>query len=103
MSDDDDYDDETVDSSITQPPIIKVGWIGTGVMGKSMAGHLADHLIKNGHTLLVHNRTANKADELVKIGATYYENPQDVAKEADFLFLMLGFPSDVKSIVFGSG
>ena len=64
--------------------------LGTGVMGKSMAGHL----INNGYTLLVHNRTAAKADDLVKMGATYCEQPQDVAKEADFLFLMLGFPSD---------
>ena len=78
---------------------IKVGWIGTGVMGKSMAGHL----INNGYTLLVHNRTASKADDLVKMGATYCEQPQDVAKEADYLFLMLGFPTDVESTVFGSG
>ena len=39
----------------------KIGWIGTGVMGKSMAGHL----IKNGYTLLVHNRTKSKADDLI--------------------------------------
>ena len=66
-------------------------------MGKSMAGHL----IKKGYTLLVHNRTASKADELVQMGATYCESPQDVAKDADFVFLMLGFPKDVETMVYG--
>lgn len=76
---------------------VKVGWIGTGVMGKSMAGHLID----NGYSLLVHNRTASKADDLVAKGAKYCENPQDIAKEADFLFLMLGYPVDVETMVLG--
>ncbi len=77
----------------------KVGWIGTGVMGKSMAGHL----LTKGYTLMVHNRTPSKADGLVEKGAKYCENPQDIAKEADYLFLMLGLPSDVESMVFGDG
>jgi 3-hydroxyisobutyrate dehydrogenase len=46
---------------------IKVGWIGTGVMGKSMVGHLMRH----GHKMLVFNRTASKADELVASGAKF--------------------------------
>ena len=45
----------------------KIGWIGTGVMGKSMAGHLQ----KQGHSLMVFNRTASKADELVSNGAQF--------------------------------
>jgi len=48
--------------------VSKVGWIGTGVMGKSMCGHL----IKNGYQLSVYNRTKSKADDLVNMGATYY-------------------------------
>ena len=48
-----------------------IGWIGTGVMGKSMVVHL----IKNNFKLLVNNRTPSKADELVKMGATYCETP----------------------------
>lgn len=44
-----------------------IGWIGTGVMGKSMCGHL----IKAGHTLNVHNRTKSKADELISAGAKW--------------------------------
>ena len=57
----------------------KIGWIGTGVMGKSMAGHL----MKQGHTLLVYNRTKEKTDELVADGATYVDSPKDMAAQVD--------------------
>ena len=76
---------------------LRVGWIGTGVMGKSMAGHLQ----KKGHQLSVFNRTASKADDLVKAGAVF--KPQaEVAKTADVLFLMLGYPHDVERVVLDS-
>ena len=52
----------------------KIGWIGTGVMGKSMAGHL----MGKGHSLMVFNRTASKADELVAAGAQFMQ-PRDIA------------------------
>jgi len=71
-----------------------IGWIGTGVMGKSMAMHLKN----KGYKLLVHTRSAAKAQELVAAGATM-ESPKTIAEQADFLFLMLGFPHDVKSVV----
>ena len=74
----------------------KIGWIGTGVMGKSMA----EHLMKQGHTLLVYNRTKAKTDELVAAGATYVDKPKDIAAQVDYLFLMVGYPRDVESIVF---
>jgi 3-hydroxyisobutyrate dehydrogenase len=74
---------------------IKVGWIGTGVMGKSMAGHL----MRNGYSLSVYNRTASKADELVSNGAEF-KQPIDIAKSVDYLFLMLGYPFDVEKVVF---
>ena len=73
---------------------MRVGWIGTGVMGKSMAGHLQ----KKGHTLSVYNRTASKADDLVAAGATF-KQPAEVARDADVLFLMLGYPHDVERVV----
>ena len=69
----------------------KIGWIGTGVMGKSMAGHL----LSKGHSLQVFNRTASKADALVAAGA-HFKPAKEIAAEADFLFLMLGYPHDVK-------
>ena len=76
---------------------LKVGWIGTGVMGKSMAGHL----ISSGYTLQVFNRTKAKADDLVKQGATYVEDPAEIAKSCDYLFLMLGYPTDVEEMTIG--
>lgn len=54
--------------------IQKIGWIGTGVMGKSMAGHLINH----GYQLNVFNRTASKADDLVAKGATFM-SPNEIA------------------------
>ena len=75
-----------------------IGWIGTGVMGKSMAGHL----IKAGYKVLVNNRTKSKADDLVAQGATYFDDPIELAKQADVLFLMLGYPHDVEEMVLGA-
>ena len=63
-------------------------------MGKSMA----NHLMNKGHSLMVFNRTASKADELVSAGATFM-SPKEIAQQADFLFLMLGYPHDVRSMV----
>ena len=54
---------------------IKIGWIGTGIMGKCMAGFL----IKSGYKVCVYNRTKSKADDLVALGAEYCESPRDVA------------------------
>ena len=74
--------------------VLKVGWIGTGVMGKSMIGHM----MKHGYQMLVFNRTASKADELVAAGATFMP-ALEIAKQSDFLFLMLGYPHDVEKMV----
>lgn len=74
---------------------IKIGWIGTGVMGLHMAGHL---MAKGGYQLSVYNRTESKADELVKKGATF-KSAQEIAQESDYLFLMLGYPHDVENML----
>jgi len=63
-------------------------------MGKSMARHL----MEKGHTLMVYNRTATKADDLVKAGA-HFRPPHEIAKQADCVFLMLGYPHDVRQMV----
>jgi 3-hydroxyisobutyrate dehydrogenase len=73
---------------------VKVGWIGTGVMGKSMVGHL----LKNGYKMMVYNRTVSKTAELTAAGAKFM-TPQEIAKQADFLFLMLGYPHDVEDVL----
>jgi 3-hydroxyisobutyrate dehydrogenase len=71
-----------------------IGWIGTGVMGKSMCGHL----LKAGYSLNVFNRTKSKADDLLNSGAKWLE-PAELAKSSDVVILMLGFPKDVEDMV----
>eukprot|EP00826_Nyctotherus_ovalis_P017850 TRINITY_DN1527_c0_g1_i1.p2 TRINITY_DN1527_c0_g1~~TRINITY_DN1527_c0_g1_i1.p2 ORF type:complete len:131 (-),score=40.77 TRINITY_DN1527_c0_g1_i1:657-998(-) len=75
----------------------KLGWIGTGVMGKSMCRHL----IKAGHKLMIFSRTKAKTDELVSEGAEYAE-PLTIAKACDIVFLMVGYPKDVEELVLGT-
>ena len=75
----------------------KLGWIGTGVMGKSMCRHL----MKAGHKLMVFNRTKSKVDELISEGAEYAEL-STIAKMCDVVFLMVGYPKDVEELVLGS-
>lgn len=75
----------------------KIGFIGTGVMGAAIAGHL----MAAGNELFVYNRTKSKTDELVKSGATYCETPKLVAENAEIIFSMVGYPADVREIYFG--
>ena len=72
----------------------KIGWIGTGVMGHSMA----KHLLTAGHQVMVYNRTITKTKELVDGGATLASNVDEVVKNSDIIFTMLGFPNDVKEV-----
>lgn len=76
--------------------LTKIGWIGTGVMGKSMC----KHLLKNGYDLSVFNRTPAKADELIQLGAKFLQ-PKEIAQSCDAVFLMLGYPIDVETMVLG--
>lgn len=76
---------------------IKIGWIGTGVMGNAMC----DHLINAGHQLFVYNRTRSKADNLVAKGATWCDTPATVAQQSLIVFSIVGFPSDVESMMMG--
>ena len=76
---------------------IKVGWIGTGVMGQSMCSHV----IKAGYEVSVYNRTKEKAEELIKRGAQWCANPKKVAEKSDIVFTIVGFPNDVKEVYLG--
>ena len=76
----------------------KIGFIGTGVMGASMAGHLLDA----GHTLTVYNRTRNKAEPLVERGARWADSAGEATRGADIVITIVGFPADVEEIYFGS-
>lgn len=62
---------------------------------------MAMHLINKGHHLSVYNRTASKADELVAAGAKYM-SPREIAQSCDYVFLMVGLPSDVQVMVLDS-
>jgi 3-hydroxyisobutyrate dehydrogenase len=73
-----------------------IGWIGTGVMGSSMCGHL----LTAGYRVTVHSRTKAKAKPLLDLGATWAENPVEVAAESDMIFTMVGFPQDVRTVYF---
>lgn len=79
--------------------IQKVAFIGTGIMGAPIAGHILDA----GYELIVHNRTKEKAQPLVDRGATYAETPAEAAAEADVIFTMLGYPSDVEDVYLAGG
>lgn len=75
----------------------KIGWIGTGIMGNLMA----KHLVNAGYNLNVHNRTKEKAEELVALGATWFDTPADIAANSDVIITMIGFPKDVEECYFG--
>jgi 3-hydroxyisobutyrate dehydrogenase len=76
----------------------KVGWIGTGVMGKSMCGHI----LKAGHSVSVYSRTREKASDLLSAGAVWRKNPADVAMHSDIIFSIVGFPHDVEEVYLGA-
>ncbi|OUP09499.1 NAD(P)-dependent oxidoreductase [Collinsella sp. An2] len=72
----------------------RVAFIGTGIMGAPIAGHILDA----GYPLTVYNRTKAKADGLVERGAVWAPSVADAAREADVIFTMVGFPEDVEEI-----
>lgn len=74
-----------------------IGFIGTGVMGNSMAGHL----LKAGYELYVYTRTKAKAEELVVKGAKWAETPKEIAERANVIITMIGYPSDVEDVYLG--
>ncbi len=82
---------------IIQPQITRIGWIGAGVMGAGMCGHL----IRAGFAATVFNRTKSKAEPLLKAGAAWAENPRAVAEASDVIFTIVGYPADVRRVILG--
>ncbi|HZS39719.1 MAG TPA: NAD(P)-dependent oxidoreductase [Polyangia bacterium] len=82
---------------IIEPGRTRLGWIGTGVMGASMCGHL----IAKGFAATVFNRTRAKAEPLVARGAAWADSPRAVAAASDVVFTMVGFPADVRATLLG--
>ena len=76
---------------------MKIGFIGCGVMGLPMAGHLAE----KGWLVGVHSRTQAKAQKLLGQGITWFDGPKEILQACDVICTMLGFPEDVSSVYLG--
>lgn len=86
---------QTPDSPHTASPgTTRVGWIGTGVMGVSMA----KHIIAAGYDLTVYTRTMSKAEPLMELGASRADTPFEVAQQSDVVVSMVGYPKDVRQV-----
>ncbi len=79
------------------PGQTKLGWIGTGVMGRSMCGHL----LAKGFETTVYTRSPEKAQDLISKGARWAASPKEVAEQSDVIFGIVGFPSDVREVFIG--
>src|SRR4051812_18835792 len=76
---------------------MKIGWVGTGVMGASMCGHL----LSKGYSVTLHSRTRHKAEPLLARGAVWADSPGAVAAASEVVFTMVGLPADVRACYFG--
>jgi 3-hydroxyisobutyrate dehydrogenase len=79
------------------PDVTRIGWIGTGVMGTSIAGHL----LAGGYPLTVYSRTRQRAEPLLERGAAWADTPASVAAASDVVFTMVGYPADLREVVLG--
>jgi len=79
------------------PAIKTIGFIGLGVMGNAMAGHL----LAAGYKLFVYNRTREKAQNLIDAGAQWCPSPADLAPRCDLIVTIVGYPADVEQVYFG--
>ncbi|EAE0870861.1 NAD(P)-dependent oxidoreductase [Listeria monocytogenes] len=75
----------------------KIGFVGTGVMGSSMAGHL----LEAGYEVLVYTRTKTKAEDLLEKGALWIKTPGELANKVDILISMVGYPKDLEELYLG--
>ena len=75
----------------------RIGWVGTGVMGRSMCGHL----IKAGYQATIYTRSKDKAADLIAAGAKWVDSPKAVAETSDVVFAIVGFPKDVREVFLG--
>lgn len=76
----------------------KIGFIGTGVMGKSMA----DHLLQAGYPVSIYTRTKSKADSLLEKGATWEDSVASLSRKCSIIITIVGYPQDVEAVYFGS-
>ena len=80
------------------PGVTRIGWVGTGVMGRWMC----QHLMTKGYAATVNNRTKERAQPLLDAGAAWADTPQGVAERSDVVFAIVGFPKDVREVFLGA-
>jgi 3-hydroxyisobutyrate dehydrogenase len=80
-----------------EPGKTRVGWIGTGVMGRWMC----QHVMTKGYQATVFNRSRDKAQPLLDAGAAWGETPKAAADRSDVIFAIVGFPPDVRQVFLG--
>jgi len=78
---------------------MRVGWIGTGIMG----AHMCSHILRAGHDVCVHTRTRAKASLLESLGAGWCDTAADVAASSDIVFTMVGYPHEVENLYLKAG
>src|SRR3954462_9886847 len=78
----------------------RIGWIGTGVMGRWMC----QHALSKGYQATVYNRSKDKPDvkALLDLGAKWADTPKQVAERSDVVFAIVGFPKDVREVFLGA-
>ncbi|MER3416083.1 MAG: oxidoreductase [Gemmataceae bacterium] len=81
-----------------EPGKTRVGWIGTGVMGRWMC----QHILQKGYDVTVYNRTRDKAQPVLQLGARWADSPRAVAQASDVAFAIVGFPHDVRQVFLGA-
>src|SRR5215469_1063664 len=84
--------------SKAEPGKTRIGWIGTGVMGRWMC----QHLMNKGYSATVFNRSRDKAQPLLDAGAAWADTPRGVAQRSDVVFAIVGFPQDVREVFLGA-
>src|SRR3984957_13339685 len=83
---------------IAEPKKTRIGWIGTGVMGRWMC----QHVIGKGYGATVYNRSKDKLQPLLELGAKAADSPKAVAEQSDMVFAIVGFPKDVREVFLGA-
>jgi 3-hydroxyisobutyrate dehydrogenase len=81
-----------------EPQKTRIGWIGTGVMGRWMC----QHAISKGYGATVYNRSKDKLQPLLELGAKAAQTPKAVAEQSDIVFAIVGFPKDVREVFLGA-
>lgn len=84
-------------ATTAEPGKTKLGWIGTGVMGRSMCANL----MSAGYSMTIYTRTEEKAKDLVAKGAKWAKTPKEVSEQSDITFTMVGYPYDVREVNLG--